>query len=102
MGEIIVPRGIAEQLEVIPREAVRRMHLTESGPFGGDFRTSCPDRHFQKRGLAPCINCEFFGGLGRRVVIGTLNQKKPSDVTKLYTVICAHPVSRAIHYFPED
>ena len=102
MGKIIVPRGLAEQFEVIPCEAVRRMHLEDSGPFAGDFRTSCPARRFQKRGVQACTDCEYFGGLGKRTVIGEADAGKPEEASKLFTVICAHPISRAIHYFPED
>jgi hypothetical protein len=78
-------------------EATRRRDDADM-PFQKGIRVACPMKNFQSRQTIFCLSCDMFKGIcvkgkeGQDVLSATENNK----------IICAHPISRKLSYFPED
>ena len=93
--------SIFEGAIVLSPEEIGPIYKKDPGPFSEGQRVCCPLKMFARRKTSHCESCEYFNGIARKHVIGTFKDELTS-VGLLYTIVCSHPVSRGIAFFPED
>lgn len=71
-------------------------------PFLETLRIACPFKGYSQRRTKHCIECKYFQGLQKIEITGDLNEADPTTASRLYRVICAHPIGRRITYLSDD
>ncbi len=90
------------EVELLSTGEAHDLAAAKCGPFLPGIRIHCPERNFAWRKTEHCSKCAFLRGIGKREIEPALDHRDPVNATRLYKILCGHPMSRGIAYFPED
>jgi hypothetical protein len=84
-----------------PIEATRRRD-DAAMPFQKGIRVACPMKNFVVRQTVFCLACDKFKGVMEVGHVGKTEGESAEVASKLNRIICKYPMTRRLHYFPED
>jgi len=80
----------------------QELHGKKEGPFKPGIRVHCPLKSFAVRKIEFCIGCKFFNGIIKRQMSGEIDINNLKLISRMYGILCSHPINRSLCVTPED